>query len=85
MPKRIIAKVEPRDLAAEIIRRPLATASRDGGQALPYVVRFSDPPTPREQLQLAACQILDHRVAIMPAKCLIVEEWSERYAKPDRR
>jgi hypothetical protein len=84
VPKRIKAKVEPRDLAAEIIRRAMATTS-DGGQSLPYVVRFSDPPTPQEQLHIAACQILGHRVAIMPARCLTVEEWSERYVKPDRR
>jgi hypothetical protein len=78
------AKVEPRDVAAEIIRRARTTASRDG-ESLPYVVRFSDPPTANEQLQLAACKILGHRVAIMPAKCLTVQEWCERYARPDRR
>ena len=85
MPKRIKAKVEPRDLAAEIIRRARAVANPDGGDRLPYVVRFSDPPTAQEQLQLAACQILGHPVAIMPAKCLTVEEWSERCAKRDPR
>ena len=84
MPKRKSAKIDPRDIAAEIIRRARATASRDG-ESLPYVVRFSDPPTAHEQLQFAACRILGHRVAIMPAKCLTVQEWSERYAKPDRR
>jgi hypothetical protein len=85
VPKRLSAKVEPRDLAAEIIRRARTTASGDDGDSLPYVVRLSDPPTLHEQLQLAACQILGHRVAIMPAKCLTVQEWSERYIKPDRR
>jgi hypothetical protein len=82
--KRKSAKVEPRDVAAEIIRRARATDSREG-ESLPYVLRFSDPPTAHEQLQLAACRILGRRVAIMPAKCLTVQEWCERYARPDRR
>ena len=67
MVKRKSAKVGPRDVAAEIIRRARATASRDG-ESLPYVLRFSDPPTANERLQLAACRILGRRVAIMPAK-----------------
>ena len=47
MPKRMSAKVQARDLAAEIIRRTRATADRsDSGDSLPYVVRAqrsSDP------------------------------------------
>jgi hypothetical protein len=82
MPKRL-AKVEPRDVAAEIIRRG-STAGRDG-HSLPYVVRVSDPPTAHDRLQLAACRILGHRVAIMPPKCLTVQEWCERYATAERR
>ena len=83
MPKRI--KVEPRDLADEIIRRARATGgSSDHGDLLPYVVRLSDPPTAHERLQLAACRILRHPIAIMPATCLTVKEWCERYAKSDR-
>jgi hypothetical protein len=84
MAKRKSAKAEPRDVAAEIIRRARATAARDDG-SLPYVIRFSDPPTMNEQLQFAACKILGHRVAIMPVKCLTVQEWCEKYAGPDRR
>jgi hypothetical protein len=38
------------------------------GESLPYVVRFSDPPTAHEQLQLAACRIRGHRVAIRDAR-----------------
>lgn len=40
-----------RQLAAEIVRR-----ASDGrrNKALPYVVSLSDPPTPKEQLLLAA-------------------------------
>jgi hypothetical protein len=45
VPQRRSAKVEARDLAAEIIRRTRATAdSSDSGDSLPYVVRLSDPP-----------------------------------------
>jgi hypothetical protein len=86
VPKRIIAKVEPRDLAAEIIRRARTAGKGSGGECLlPYVVRLTEPPTAQERLQLAACKILRHRIAIMPTKCLTVREWSERYVKPDRR
>jgi hypothetical protein len=80
--KRISAKADPRDLALEIVRRARAgngTPDRDG--RLPYVVQFSDPPTARERLQLAACRILQRPIAIMPAKCLTVEEWAERYSQ----
>jgi hypothetical protein len=82
--KRKSAKIDPRDIAAEIIRRVRTTGKGSGGERLlPYVVRLSDPPTANEQLQLAACKILGHRVAIMPAKCLTVQEWCDRYARPD--
>jgi hypothetical protein len=85
VPKRMSVKVEARDLAAEIIRRTRATAdSSDSGDSLPYVVRLSDPPTPHERLQLAACRILRHPIAIMPATCLTVQEWCERYPKSHR-
>jgi hypothetical protein len=73
VPKRMPAKVEARDLAAEVIRRARTTGdSSDGSDLLPYVVRLSDPPTPHERLQLAACRILRHPIAIMPATCLTV-------------
>jgi hypothetical protein len=81
VPKRMLAKVEARDLAAEIIRRTRATAGSSDGDSLPYVVRLSDPPTPHERLLLAACQILRHPIAIMPLSCLTVQEWFERYGK----
>jgi hypothetical protein len=85
VPKPMSAKAEARDLAAEIIKRTRATAgSSDAGDSLPYVVRLSNPPTPHERLQLAACRILRHRIAIMPAKCLTVQEWSERYGRSAR-
>jgi hypothetical protein len=85
VPKRMSAKVEARDFAAEIIRRARASAGNsNGGNLLPYVVRLSDPPTPHERLQLAACRILRHPIAIMPAVCLTVQEWSERYSKSAR-
>jgi len=80
VPKRMSAKAEARDLAAEIIRRTRATAgSSDGGDSLPYVVRLSNPPTPHERLQLAASRILRRPIAIMPVKCLTVDEWIGRF------
>lgn len=84
MSRRKSAKVEARDLVAEIIKRASAGNS-DGRNLLPYVVRLSDPPTAHERLLLAACRILRHPIALMPAKCSTVEEWSERYGTPDRR
>ena len=81
MPKRIKAKVEPRDLAAEIIRRVRAsTANSDSPGYLPYVVHLSEPPTTEERLQLAACRLMRQPIVIVPGKCLTVEEWVQRYA-----
>jgi hypothetical protein len=86
VPKRMSAKVGPRDIAAEIIRRARSVAEgTDGDDRLPYVVRLSDPPTPHQRLQLTACRILNHPVAIMPVTCPTVQERSERYVKLDRR
>lgn len=58
-----------------------------GGRAatLPYVVRLSDPPTPHERLQLSACQILRHPIAIVPVACANMEEWLDRYSGLARR
>ena len=82
MSKHMPAKVTARDLAAEIIRR--AMAGKSDGDLLSHVVRLSDPPTPHEQLQLAACRILHHPIAIMPATCLTTQEWAEKYIKSAR-
>jgi hypothetical protein len=80
------ARADPRDLALEIVRRARGgngtPTNRDG--CLPYVLQFSDLPTARERLQLAACRILQHPIAIMPAECLTVEEWTERYGPSAR-
>jgi hypothetical protein len=84
VPWRKPANVRARDLAAEIIKRA-STGNFDGRDLLPYVVRLSEPPTAHERLLLAACRILHHPNALMPPKCLTVEEWSERYVRPDRR
>jgi hypothetical protein len=81
VPKRSKAKVEPRDLAAEIIRRVRAsTAKSDSPDSLPYVVHLSEPPTTEERLQLAACRLMQQPIVIVPGKCLTVEEWVQRYA-----
>jgi hypothetical protein len=80
VPNRIKAKVEPRDIAAEIIRRVRAsTANSDNPDSLPYVVHLSEPPTPEERLQLAACRLMRQPIVIVPGKCLTVEEWVQRY------
>ena len=85
MAKGMRAKVGARDVAAEIIRRAKAAAGdAEGCDSLPYVVRLSDPPTPHERLQLAACRILRHPIAIVPATCLTAQEWSEKYGTSDR-
>jgi hypothetical protein len=75
MPKK--ARLNARDLANEIIRRTAAAAGNDCS----HVVHLSDPPKACERLQLSAARILRRPMAIMPAKCLTVEEWLERYAR----
>jgi hypothetical protein len=70
-------KASARDLAEKIIRRAKAA---NPGQELPYVFHLSEPPTPEERLQLAACRLLGWRVAIMPARCRTVDKWIDRYA-----
>jgi hypothetical protein len=78
--KRKSAKVEPRDLAAEVIRRVRAsTANSDNPDCLPYVVHLSEPPTAEERLQLMACRLMRQPIVIVPGKCLTVEEWVQRY------
>jgi hypothetical protein len=82
--RRISQRMPPiavRDLAAEIVRRAV-----DGrpDKTLPYVVGLSEPPTPNEQLLLAACRLTRQPIAIMPAKCDTVEEWGKRNGALDR-
>jgi hypothetical protein len=72
MSKHSQARVDARDLAAEIVRR---TAAVDGNDCVRYVVRLSNPPTAHERLQLAAARIFHPSIAIMPVKCLSVGEW----------
>jgi hypothetical protein len=78
MPNRRL-RWDARELAAEVIRRAAGADLEYSG----YVVHLSDPPTPHEQLQLTACRLLRRPIAIMPAKCLTVEQWAERYARPN--
>ena len=80
-PRRKRDKVSVRDMAKEIVRR--AQAAQPDGE-LPYVVRWSDPPSPEEQLLLIACQLVDKGVAIVPGKALTIDEWLEQYA-PNQR
>jgi hypothetical protein len=60
----------PRDLAAEIVRRAPSGA----------VVRLSEPPTPLERLQLIAAQLHGTPFVIMPHPCKTAEEWEEQCA-----
>ncbi|SRR6266850_5430711 len=80
VPKRIASKANAQDLAAEIIRRVRAGTASSG--ALPYVVHLSEPPTAKERLQLVACRLMQQPIAIVPSKCLTIEEWVERYGRP---
>ena len=70
-----------RDLAAEIVRRAV-----DGRpcKTLPHVVSLSEPPTPNEQLLLAACRLMRQPIAILPAKCDTVAVWVKRYGANGR-
>jgi len=79
--------VDARGVAAEIIRRAarIAHPGGEGKDFVPYVVRLSNPPKPQERLQLAASRILGRPIAIMPVKCLTVEEWAAGYARPHSR
>ena len=85
MPKRLPANVDARDLANEIVRRTRGGVGNSTGDSLPYVVRLSDPPRLHERLQLSACRILRHPIAIVPAVCVSAQEWLDRYSKLARR
>ena len=76
MPSRPLKTPSPRDIAAEIVRRVASTNTEPGGG---YVVRLSDPPTPKERLQLLAAHLERRPIVIMPHKCKTVEEWMARY------
>ena len=67
---------EPRDIAAEIIRRANGPDNRS-----PYVIRLSEPPTPHERLQLVAARLQRTPIVIMPHKCSSMEEWIARYGR----
>ena len=81
MSKRNAAKANAQDIATEIIRRVMASKANSGGLGtLPFVVHLSKPPTAEEQLQLAACRLMQQPIVIVPGKCLTIEEWVQRYA-----
>jgi hypothetical protein len=77
MPRRSKPKFSVRDMAEEIVRR--VQAAVPNGQ-LPYVICLSEPPTPEEQPQLMACQLVGKAVAIVPWKAQTIDEWIEEYA-----
>jgi hypothetical protein len=70
-------------VAAEIIRlaAPLAHLGGEGND-FPYVVRLSNTPKPREQLQLAASRILRRPIAIMPVKCSPIQSDGHDHLDP---
>lgn len=79
MLKRTKAKLEPQDLAAEIVRR---ARMANGGDRLPYVIHLSEPPTAAERLMLTACRLAQQPIVLVPGKCLTIDEWLQRYAQP---
>ena len=70
-------KLSAHELAEEIVRRVMAESF--DGRSLPYVIRLSIPPSPQEQLRLAACRLMGQPFAILPAVCATTDEWIERY------
>ena len=77
MPSRPLKTPSPRDIAAEIVRRFSSANAVTGGG---YVVRLSDPPTVHERLQLMAARLEGRKIAIVPDKCVTIEEWVALYA-----
>ena len=75
MPSRPLKTPSPRDIAEEIVRRVASANAETGGG---YVVRVSDPPTPKERLQLLAARLQRRPIAIMPHNCKTMSEWLER-------
>jgi hypothetical protein len=45
-----------------------------------YVLRVGEPPTRREQLQVAAALLQGAAVVIVPHRCVTAAEWLGRYA-----
>jgi hypothetical protein len=77
MSRGVRTKPSVHQLAEEIVRRVMAESA--DGRSLPYVIRLSDPPSPEEQLRLAACRLMGQPFAILPAVCTTMDEWIERY------
>jgi hypothetical protein len=73
-------RVEPRDIAGEIIRRANGSESRP-----PYVIRLSDPPTSHERLLLIAARLQRTPIVVMPHKCASMDEWMARYSEHKER
>jgi hypothetical protein len=67
---------EPRDVAAEIIRRANGPEGRP-----PYVIRLCEPPTPSERLQLIAARLQQTPIVIMPHPCETIDEWLKKYGR----
>jgi hypothetical protein len=78
MPSRPLKTPSPRDIAAEIVRRVSSANAVAGGG---YVVRLSDPPTPKERLQVLAAHLERRPIVIMPHKCQSIGEWLARYGE----
>ena len=77
MPSRPLKTPSPRDIAAEIVRRVSSANVVSGGG---YVVRLSDPPTPKERLQVLAAHLERRAIVIMPHKCQSIGQWVARYS-----
>jgi hypothetical protein len=80
--RRTIANVS--DIAAEIVRRAVASSQGADGAGRLYVVHLSDPPTASERLKLAAARLMSWPIALMPEPCRTADEWLRRFAPSDR-
>jgi hypothetical protein len=45
------------------------------------VIRFSEPPTPAERLQLIAARLQQTPIVIMPHPCETIDEWLKTYGR----
>jgi len=70
---------EQQTAALEIVRREALGSGRPL-RAVLSLVRVSHPPTPREELLLAAVHLLRSPHAIMPHPCATMDQWRKRYA-----
>ena len=75
--KHSAAEAEQQAAALEIVRREAIRSGRSIRSVL-SLVRVSNPPTPSENLLLAAVRLLRSPHVIMPHPCKDLEEWTRQ-------